>query len=66
MIQFWSSRQTHINSRKRTKLNAEIEFREKPKETRISLTLTYNHFCTKISKVIRKNWSYDWFSKRDI
>ena len=31
--------------------------REKPKQTSIPLTLTYNRFCPNISKVIRKRWN---------
>ena len=31
--------------------------REKPKQTCIQLTLTYNQFCPNISKVIRKHWN---------
>ena len=31
--------------------------REKLKQTCIPVTLTYNHFCPNISKVIRKHWN---------
>ena len=31
--------------------------KEKPKQTCIPVTLTYNCFCPNISKVIRKHWS---------
>ena len=30
---------------------------EKPKQTRIALTLTFSRFCPNISKVIRKYWN---------
>ena len=31
--------------------------REKPKQTCVPLTLTYNRICPSISKVIRKHWN---------
>ena len=31
--------------------------REKPKQTCILLSLTYNRFCPNIGKVIRKHWN---------
>ena len=49
----------HISTVKKLDRNEMLKekVREKPKQTRISLTLTYNCFCPNISKVIRKHWN---------
>ena len=34
-----------------------IKGKSQPKQTRIPLTLIYNHFCPKISEIIGKSWN---------
>ena len=42
---------------KLNKWNVKGKVREKPKQTCIPLTLTYNRFCLDVSKVIQKHWN---------
>ena len=34
-----------------------VKGKSQPKQTRIPLTLIYNHFCPKISEIIEKSWN---------
>ena len=40
-----------------------VKGKSQPKQTRIPLTLIYNHFCPKISEIIGKSWNLPAINK---